>query len=247
MGGDEVNHHIWEKSARYRQRASELGHQTTHESFNYFVRRLATFYRSHGKEVLAWDDAVTTGATDIDIMTYWKDWTYVDKTAANHNIRLIYAPTGCCYFDFFDTFNPWAARWEPPEDMEPPAFPAYTSLRRTYEFIVPQPSLPADKHHLVLGVQAQLWSEKMFTYDIFEYRAFPRLGALAEKAWTAREHWSWDSFNLRLPAYLERLDQQRVTFRRPRPWDNDLYVSRLAGNTKGQVVKANTGQSYLVT
>jgi hexosaminidase len=81
------------------------------------------------------------------------------------------APPGCscpqphAYFD-------WA---ESERDDEPLAIAATVSLEDAYTFE------PGD----VTGVQGNLWTEYLPTGDLVEYRAFPRLAALAEVAWGA--------------------------------------------------------------
>jgi hexosaminidase len=42
----------------------------------------------------------------------------------------------------------------------------------------------------VLGIQAQLWSERIRGIDQLEYMAFPRLLAVAERAWAAAPAWA---------------------------------------------------------
>jgi hexosaminidase len=52
--------------------------------------------------------------------------------------------------------------------------------------------LTADQSNQVLGIQAQLWSETVFTPELMDYYTFPRLLAVAERAWNKRpvqDHW----------------------------------------------------------
>jgi hexosaminidase len=52
--------------------------------------------------------------------------------------------------------------------------------------------LAADQSSQVLGIQAQLWSETVFTPELMDYYTFPRLLAVAERAWNKRpvqDHW----------------------------------------------------------
>ena len=46
--------------------------------------------------------------------------------------------------------------------------------------------LTADQSSQVLGIQAQLWSETVFTTELMDYYTFPRLLAVAERAWNKR-------------------------------------------------------------
>jgi hexosaminidase len=48
-----------------------------------------------------------------------------------------------------------------------------------------------------------------------EYRASPRVLALAELAWSPREARDWDSFERRLPAALRFLERLGVKYRKP--------------------------------
>ena len=47
-------------------------------------------------------------------------------------------------------------------------------------------ALTAGQSSQVLGIQAQLWSETVFTTDLMDYYTFPRLLAVAERAWNSR-------------------------------------------------------------
>ncbi|MCP2310087.1 beta-N-acetylhexosaminidase [Kitasatospora paracochleata] len=77
----------------------------------------------------------------------------------------------------------------------------------------------------VIGVQANLWTEFMDDARDVDYRAFPRLAAFAEVAWSdlprdpaARD---WAGFERRAAAHYARLDALGVEYRHPagpRPW-----------------------------
>jgi hexosaminidase len=47
-------------------------------------------------------------------------------------------------------------------------------------------ALTAGQSSQVLGIQAQLWSETVFTSGLMDYYTFPRLLAVAERAWNKR-------------------------------------------------------------
>ena len=47
-------------------------------------------------------------------------------------------------------------------------------------------ALTAGQSSQVLGLQAQLWSETVFTTELMDYYTFPRLLAVAERAWNKR-------------------------------------------------------------
>ena len=70
----------------------------------------------------------------------------------------------------------------------------------------------------VIGVQAQLWTERVPDPRTADYRMWPRACALAEVAWAGR---SRDGFDDRLAGHLARLDALGVEYRPaagPHPW-----------------------------
>ncbi|OJJ19705.1 hypothetical protein BKI52_19425 [marine bacterium AO1-C] len=81
----------------------------------------------------------------------------------------------------------------------------------------------------ILGIQGQLWSETVKTPQRFEYMLFPRLIALAERAWAPQPSWiknqklyikNWNEFANRLgQRELLRLDQSfgEIHYRIPTP------------------------------
>ena len=51
-----------------------------------------------------------------------------------------------------------------------------------------------EHEHQVLGLQAQLWTETVHSPELLHYYLFPRLLAVAEKAWNKSSHCNWQSF-----------------------------------------------------
>ncbi len=72
----------------------------------------------------------------------------------------------------------------------------------------------------LLGVEAPLWSETVTKIADAEFLAFPRLAAIAEIGWSARNARAWEDFRLRLAAHGPRLQALGVNFyRSPQiPW-----------------------------
>lgn len=79
----------------------------------------------------------------------------------------------------------------------------------------------------VLGTQAQLWTEYVTTPDRIEYLTYPRLCALADRAWSGGRG-DWAGFVERLRDHTARLDALGVPYRpSPRgPWRPRPQVQR---------------------
>jgi hexosaminidase len=63
----------------------------------------------------------------------------------------------------------------------------------------------------VLGTQAQLWTEFVTTPERIEYLTYPRLCALADRAWSGATDWA--DFRSRLAEHTARLDALGVKYR----------------------------------
>ena len=92
------------------------------------------------------------------------------------------------------------------------AFPYYldfpygwVNLKKVYEF---KPEMGEN----MFGVEAPLWTEYVPTVNKADYCMFPRLGAMAEIAWSAIEDRSYDRFEAGLPEYFDLLNAYHVHY-----------------------------------
>jgi hypothetical protein len=76
-------------------------------------------------------------------------------------------------------------------------------------------NLTPEEEKLVIGVQAGLWTELMqFPSRFAEYQVFPRLCALAEIGWSAKEHKNYADFYKRMVnKHYDRLYAMGIAFR----------------------------------
>jgi hexosaminidase len=119
--------------------------------------------------------------------------------AAGHDV--VAAPQSHTYFDYAESHDA----------AEPLAIGAATPLTTVYGYR-PVPPGADGAPGRVLGPQGQLWSEYLPTPELVEYRAFPRLAALAEVGWTGPGG-DFDDFRHRLAGHLGRLDRAGVGYR----------------------------------
>jgi hexosaminidase len=75
---------------------------------------------------------------------------------------------------------------------------------------------PEEAKH-ILGTQAQLWTEYIRDPKEMEYMAYPRMSALAEAMWTAKDRRDFPEFMERLRPHLLRLDALDVKYRKLDP------------------------------
>ena len=91
-------------------------------------------------------------------------------------------------------------------------------MSRVYAYNpVPDTLAATGKAKFIKGVQTNLWSEYMYCPDLVEYRAYPRVLALAEIGWTSLSRKDYKDFERRLNNALVRLDELNINYHIPLP------------------------------
>ena len=85
--------------------------------------------------------------------------------AANAGHEVIMSPTTNVYFDYYQLED---------HDKQPLAIGGYLPLSKVYDFEPIPDKIDSDKRHLILGGQANLWTEYIQTTSQAEYMLFPR-------------------------------------------------------------------------
>ena len=102
--------------------------------------------------------------------------------------------------------------------IEPVSIGGYDPLSRVYAYNpTPDTLVTTGKANLIKGVQTNLWSEYMYNTDLLEYRAYPRVLALAEIGWTPLARKDYKDFERRLDNALVRLDELNINYHIPQP------------------------------
>jgi len=205
VGGDEAPKDQWNQSpfAREVMRREKL--KDAHELQAYFLGRVEKLLLRRGKRLVGWDEIQEGGLSKTATMMVWRDWKWA-QLAADHGNQIVMAPTSHTYFDYGQGPRPPAAAFE--------TIGGALTIEKAYAFEPVPPKFSEAQRRLVLGCQAQLWSEYVFNPAKQEYQAFPRACALAEVAWSENEGRSWAEFRPRLEAHLSRLDALKVNYRR---------------------------------
>jgi hexosaminidase len=209
IGGDEVKFGNWEECPRCQARLKALGLSAPGELQSWITFRLAEMLKERGKIAIGWDEVLeNTGKfalpDDLIVMS-WRGREGGDK-AAGLGHRVIMTPnTEGCYLDYKQS--------DDPEEPGQSWLKGVANITRSYA-MDPLPAVPKDSEaliavspDLILGGQGNLWSELIYAGKIAEYMIFPRICALAEGFWTARENKDFADFKRRLPVHQARLDK----------------------------------------
>lgn len=193
IGGDEVDRTPWAKSEDCKRLMQEQGLKTTAELQSYFIRKMEAFFNSKGRKLIGWDEILEGGISPTAYIMYWRTW--VPKApveAAQHGNHVIMAPGNPLYFDGTQDRN---------------------SLPNVYHFNPVPAALTPDQAKLILGAQAEMWTEMIPNEDRADYMFMPRMSALAEVLWSDTHN--YDSYLVRLQKAYARLSQLHVRYRLP--------------------------------
>ncbi|MFD4373817.1 beta-N-acetylhexosaminidase [Streptomyces sp. NPDC058486] len=192
IGGDEVPTGEWESSPAAIARAAREGLSGPRALHGWFLGEMAAHVVRAGRRPVAWAEAGTTLPLSCAVMS-WRTPEHA-WAAARRGHEVIHADHRSTYFDYARDVGP----------DEPPAQPGHaTDLRTVYgaDLLPPhdEPALGAKS----LGVQGQVWTEFVPTPAHIEYLTYPRLCALAERAWASSD--DWRDFRTRMDGHGARL------------------------------------------
>lgn len=202
IGGDEALKDQWKASPAAQARIRELGLKDEHELQSYFIRRMEEYLRARGRRLVGWDEILDGGLPPGATVMSWRG-TAGGIAAARGGHDVVMAPDSHTYFDHYQSQEPG----------EPLAIGGFLPLEKVYEFEpIPAELTPQEAQH-ILGAQAQLWTEYLKGPGHVEYMAFPRLLALAEVVWSARERKDLAGFLARVAVHEQRLAGLGVNFK----------------------------------
>ncbi|MFJ6939844.1 beta-N-acetylhexosaminidase [Streptomyces sp. NPDC101132] len=179
LGGDECPTGEWESSPAARARAAALGLPGPRALRGWFLGRAGAHVLAAGRRPVCWaeDDthALPPGAAlppEFALMA-WRDARH-GLAAARRGHEVVMAPHRSTYLDYPQSDRPGEAPGQPG---------AVVDLAAVYANDPAPAAWPAEHAARVLGTQAQLWTEYVTTADRYDRLLWPRLCALAARAW----------------------------------------------------------------
>jgi hexosaminidase len=201
IGGDEADKARWKKCPKCQARIRNEHLQNEEELQSYFVRRIEQHVNAKGKAIIGWDEILQGGLAPNALVMSWRGMKGgIESVRQGHDV--VMTPTDFCYFDYYQA-----------KQGEPRAIGGYLPLSRVYQFEPAPDSLSEQQRRHILGGQGNLWTEFVPTPQHAQYMVLPRMAAMAEVLWTARDKRSYDDFLLRLNAQYSRYREAGVSFR----------------------------------
>ena len=173
IGGDEAPRDMWKECPHCQQRIKENGLKNEAELQSYVNNRIEAHLKKNGRKMIGWDEILEGGVSQDATIMSWRG-TVGGIAAAKKGNHVIMTPGDYCYLDYRQTTD---------RKDELDSNGSYVPLRKSYSFN-PYDQLSKDEEKYILGVQGNLWTEYVTTPMQLQYKALPRLGAIAEIGWS---------------------------------------------------------------
>ncbi|CAH3143871.1 unnamed protein product [Pocillopora meandrina] len=271
LGGDEVPVGAWNLSTACQRLSEKFKSRSTHLDWRaFFTKRVARIAKKYGVKLMLWDDGWVDRSKTHIVKTKlesgssyghaWGDTVNLGYRLANEGYKVVMSPASHLYFDHAHEPDPeerglyWATR--------------YTNTRKAFGFMPEhlydsfeiddrgEPSgdycsifggcVKPQKLENIIGLAGVIWSETIRTPSQFQSMTFPRLLAVAERAWhqdlwenernkvkrNKMKNKSWAMFANTLGyKELARLDELGIAYRIPPPGariDNGVLSTNVA-------------------
>lgn len=240
IGGDECPKKVWETCPNCQRRIreeklfSDSKYSAEHKLQSYAIARCERILKKYGKRMIGWDEILEGGlAPDATVMSWRGESGGIASALMEHNVIMTPAGNGL-YLDYYQGNY----------QAEPFAWGGHAPIEKTYSYNpVPDVLVKEGKEKYIWGVQANAWSECMYTEDLVEYRVYPRILAVAEVGWTPLEKKDFQDFSRRLNNAAVRMDYHGINYHIPMPEQPDFCRNHVAFMEDSTVVKFTTSRS----
>ena len=196
IGGDECPKSRWKACENCQKKIEELGiqelpkHSKEEQLQTWFMGEIEKLLRDRGRKMMGWDEILAgTPSKDITVC----GWTSVNASirSAREGHPTIVAPITNFYFS-----NPRINKIE-----------GIPSIQRVYGLEPCSDKLTPAEQKNIIGAEGCIWTEWVKDAEKLEWELLPRLAALSEVQWTAKDKRNLENF---LPRMLHMQDLYRL-------------------------------------
>lgn len=198
IGGDEAPKTEWNASEFAQKIIKKNKLKDSHELQSYFIKRIEKYLNSKGRNIIGWDEILEGGLAPNAAVMSWRGIKGGIEAAKQHH-NVVMTPGSHCYFDHYQVNGKAQLK-------EPLAIGGYTSVEKVYSYDPTPKELDNDEKKYIQGAQGNVWTEYMETTNYVEYMILPRMTALSEVVWSAKENKDWEDFKKRLEIMRKRYE-----------------------------------------
>ena len=186
LGGDEAPKAAWKESSVAQDLIKKEHLKNEEELQHYFLKKVEDYLATKNKRAIGWGEIVKGGLSDSVVVMSWLS-RHAGVKAAEHGNQAIMTPRLFCYFDYPQKITDKRGAW----------YMTNLSLRKVYHFNPNAKSLSSEKQKLILGGQANVWTEHIANEKELRHQIMPRLAAMSEALWSKPEQKNFQSFKRR--------------------------------------------------
>ncbi len=203
IGGDEVPKKKWKVCPKCQAKIKELGLKGEEDLQGWFNNQILLYLKEKGIKMIGWNEILrATELSDETIIQWWihsAKASGVDKWLAKGN-KVILTPEPYLYMDHC-------------YDMK--------DLKKYYSVDLDTMGLSPAFENQVLGIEAPLWTEYVRCKEKLQFNIYPRMQALGEINWTAKQNKDFIDFEGRLPLQMQIMDALDIKYA-----NRDAYLVR---------------------
>ena len=196
IGGDEVLHDQWEKSAEVNAYMKQNDISSYVDLQISFTNAVSHYLEHKNHRMMGWNEIMGdqhqhTSSLDAReqqtlasnaIIHFWRGDLHIMNRAAEKGYDIVNAHDEFTYLDY-DYYT--------------------ISMQKAYSFDPVPESMPAHLRSKVLGLSCHMWGEWIPTVKSMKYQIFPRIATYAETGWTEPVNKEYNRFKKALSVYLK--------------------------------------------
>ncbi len=190
IGGDEAPKKRWRVCPDCQRRIWANALKDEEELQGWFVNKVVEFLRENGRKAIVWNESLNSGLVKDVVAQNWMDKKGVCASYANNGGKVIASDFYHCYADY-------------PYGMTP--------LKKTYSYNPRGKLIESKSLGNVIGVEATIWTEYIYSSNRLFYMCFPRFTAIAEVGWSSEMHLDEADFERRFEIYKNYLYSLGIT------------------------------------
>ena len=208
IGGDEVMETQWKHSPSIQAFASEHHLADNHDLQAYFNRRVEKLVKKHGKIMIGWDEVLGPHLAPDTVIQSWRGQASLAEAVAKGYRSVL------SFGYYLDHLDPASVHYAN-DPLDGAAL-----------------QLTPEQAARVLGGEACMWSEYV-SPETVDSRIWPRLAAIAERFWSAREVTDVESMYTRMEAVSRSLEWTGLEHRS----NYEMMLDRLAGRRSSEPLR----------
>ena len=220
LGGDEVSatdDHQWTTYSVDANQMAALGITgTTAQKIiayqTWFSTLMSGFLQAHGRTMVGWTEFEAGGTVPNAVCMDWNSGGTTAGITASNGQKVVMALNTPTYINYYMYGTIPSGQEYPPG--EPYIGSGVNSVSAVYNFEPIPSGLSAQYQSNILGAECPEWAEYIPSTINEEFKAFPRLCALAEVTWTPAASKNLTSFTNRLAIHEQRLAAMGMNYDR---------------------------------